>query len=534
MNRMSWSGAENANSTVVSTSAKTWRTVLLLLIVLGGGLIRLAGLYWGDGFRTSAIFDELNAYETALQTMAGQHPFYISQPHFNSGHIPGPLWTMFWVAPLHWSGQVQTVTAIMILLNTLVIYLVSVLAGRLFGERYRLWAALIYATAPWVVYFSVGCWNPEVLALLGVLLYLALWQVMTQPFSRSIFWVFLLLGVIPQFHMFVVFLVPPIFVLLGWRFKQLNKPWLVAGILTAGSLYLPYLLGEVAHGWQNTRLMLIGHDPLSWGCFKSLTTPIACLSNLFASALGTGLSEYGEFGERALGGVWVLALLNVLSLSLALVWVAAFLRSVKRSLRERQPMSPYLFVGLLLFGPLLLFVPASHSFNSRYCILLFPLMFLLPAVFVADLSLAGWRGRLMGAACLVTIVFNVVLSLAFFHDQQQEIATADYFIPSFPKMEQVYQTLKTQAGPAQAIRIDTSAFSALSKEPISDKRTRGVLALARYVEIREAAAQRSYVPGPSEILYARPVGNSFELTDRLFYEGNGLAIIAKKPVAVNL
>jgi hypothetical protein len=528
------SGSGNAAISQPSATATSWRTGLLLLIVLGGGLLRLAGLYWGEGYRISAIFDELNAYETTLQTMAGIHPLYLGQPHFNSGHVPGPLWTIFWIVPLRWSGSVQAVTAVMILLNTLTIYVVSVLAGRLFGERYRLWAALIYATSPWVVYFSVGCWNPELLAPVGALLYLALWQVMTRPFSRSIFWVCLLLGMLPQFHMFVVFLVPPVLLLLGLRFRQLNKTWLALGLLAAAALYIPYVLGEAAHGWQNTREVLAGHEPFSWGCLKSLSTPIGCLSNLIASAFGTDPAEYRDFANRACGGIVGLAILNVLSIGLAVVWIASFVQSIKRTWRDRQPLSPYLFVGILLFGPMLLFVLTGHSFNSRYCILLFPLLFLLPAVFIADLSFAGWPQRLLGGACVVTIVANIAVSLIFFHDQRQQIAGADYFVSSFPKMDMVYQTLKAQAGPGHPIRIDTSAFNGLNTHLVSDKRTRGVLALARYVEIREQAAQWSHVPGPSEILYARPAGKSFELTERLLYEGNGLAIIGKIPIAVNL
>ena len=39
---------------------------------------------------------------------------------------------------------------------------------------------------------------------------------------------------------------------------RLNVPWLVGGIVAGLALYLPYVFGEMAHGWENTRGMIFG------------------------------------------------------------------------------------------------------------------------------------------------------------------------------------------------------------------------------------------------------------------------------------
>ena len=235
--------------------------MLLLAIIVVGFLLRLAGLVWGQAYRDSNLFDELSAYENTLKFIAGdEQTRYLGQPHFSGGNVPGPLWTIFWSIPFRMGGT-DAVVLTLILLNTAVIYLTYRLALALFSERTALWAAALCATSPWAIYESVGKCNPQIMAFFGALLYLALWQVVTKPRSPLICWVCVLFAMMPQFHMFAVFLVPGILCLLWQRRREMNWQWLVAGLFVSSLLYLPYIWGEAHHGWQNTRAIFTADTP---------------------------------------------------------------------------------------------------------------------------------------------------------------------------------------------------------------------------------------------------------------------------------
>src|SRR5580693_5428347 len=174
---------------------KRIKIILLIGIIALGFLLRWASFYWGEGYEHSRIGDELEAYRYALGLRAGEErATYIGQPNFRGGKLAGPLWAWFWLAGLKIGGSPEAVCLLMLVLNTFVIYFVYRLAESILGSNYSLWAALFCATSPWAVFFSGGCWNPLIMAFFGGLLYWALWDVVTRPNSRSVFWVCVLLA----------------------------------------------------------------------------------------------------------------------------------------------------------------------------------------------------------------------------------------------------------------------------------------------------------------------------------------------------
>ena len=174
--------------------------------------------------------------------------------------MPGPLWALFWLAGLKIGGSPASVCLLVICLGTAVIYLVYRLAEKLLGPEYSLWAALFCATSPWAVHYSVGAWNPLPMAFLGGLLYLSLWDAVVGEKSPKIFWVCVILAVMPQFHMVVIFLAPAVLLLLALNASRIHWRWLAAGVVVSVALYVPYILGEMHHGWGNTHAILTGHQ----------------------------------------------------------------------------------------------------------------------------------------------------------------------------------------------------------------------------------------------------------------------------------
>jgi hypothetical protein len=507
------------------------RIVLLIGIMCLGLLLRLAGLYWGQAYQDKAMGDQMAAYRVALGLDAGEERArYIGQPKFKTGNLPGPMWALFWLAGLKIGGSPDTVCLMMIVLHTCVIYFVFCLAENIFGPRYSLWAALFFATSPWPVHYSIAAWNPIPMAFFGALLYLTLWDVVTQPNSRNIFWVCVLLGIMPQFHMIVMFTVPVVALLLYWSPSPLNRRWLAAGLLTAALLYIPYVMGEMRHGWENTRRILVGRLPVSFSVLKILTLPIADLSNLVSGATRRDLSEYRAFGDAWFGSFWILGAFNALSLTLSVIIIGTFLVRLVQSWRGkwRSPKRAFadapseVFVGSLLVLPLLLFVLSFSDFSSRYLIVQFPLLFLLPAVFmVRGLDRSRWRGPVR-MSMLLTIAFNVIFSLAYFKHQGTNIANGDYFLPSFRKMESIRQQLKADAGASYRVRIDEATFL----NTMTRKYTEGVMDLVEYVDLREQYDPLASQARMVKTYRVRTTGDALHATARVVCATNGIALIA--------
>ena len=239
-----------------SSSRAHWLT--LTAIIIAGFILRFYSLYVGQAYTYFAINDEVTALKYALGFLAGDHHMlYLGSPALNQGSIPGPLWAML-VAFLYKLGGNTAEGAIfgMIILNTLVIYLVYRLAREMMPNRYALLSSLLYSLSPWAIYYSAGLYNPIPLALLGVLLFLALWQTTQRNNSKAIFWVCIIAASIPQFHMIGIFYYPAILLLLIISPARLNKRWFIIGVIAGMALYLPYLMGEISNHWENTHKML--------------------------------------------------------------------------------------------------------------------------------------------------------------------------------------------------------------------------------------------------------------------------------------
>jgi hypothetical protein len=330
--------------------------------------------------------------------------------------------------------------------------------------------------------------------------------------------------------MIVMFIAPVVALLLWWSPSPLNRRWLAAGVLTSASLYIPYVMGEMRHGWENTRQILVGRLPVSFSVLKILTLPITDLSNLVSGATRRDLSEYRAFGDAWFGSFWILGAFNALSLALSVMIIGSFFARLGQTLQGnwRSPRLAFanapaeVFVGSLLVLPLVLFISSFSNFNSRYLIVQFPLLFLLPAVFmVRGLDRSRWRGPVR-MSMLLTIGFNVIFSLAYFKHQGTNIANGDYFLPSFRKMESIRQQLKADAGAGYRVRIDDATFL----NTMTRKYTEGVMDLVEYVDLRE---QYDPLASPARMVKTyrvRTIGDALKANARVVCATNGIALIA--------
>ncbi len=374
---------------------------------------------------------------------------------------------MFCATGLHLWGSIDGVVWAIILLNTAAIYLTYLLATRTVGFPAALWAALLVATSPEAIEFSVVVFNPVVMSFLGTCLFLALWQVVQWDRSRAAFWLLFLPLMMLQFHMSGLTLIPVIILVLCLKPARLNVAWLVGGIIAGLTLYLPYVFGEMAHGWENTRGMIFGGGGgYHLGVLHVFTSPLSFLVNYWGSRWTFSPTEYQEIGRACFGSFALLVIFNVVSAIVAGLLVIGAFREARNALRgfwcssratfARSPGMVFLTIGFVV--PLMCNLVNGKVFHARYCLVEIAPLFSLAAVAVVRwLSMPRIR-QIFLPPLLVTLSVNVWLVLALFRYQGKCIEQGAPFAPSFHNLENVYQALKVHAGTNQLIRVEDDEY----------------------------------------------------------------------------
>jgi hypothetical protein len=426
-------------------------------------------------------------------------------------------------------SNVDNALFIITILNSILIYFVYLLARQFLQPAYAILATFLFATSPWPVYYAVGLWNPIPLAILGVFLFLALWRVTQTDNSRSIFWVCLLVAVIPHFHMIGVFYIPAILLILFLSPKKLNKSYFLAGFIAACLIYLPYIIGEINHDWQNTQQVLTGSKGWSFSAIKIITAPITVLSNHPGRWAGDELQEFIKFGNTWFGSFYILLILNLISILTAaifLLWlIKSFFKlvnfhSFKQSF-NRQP--AIMFVVILLALPLLLFMITGHNYSTRYTIIILPLLFLIPAWYLQQARQTKFK-RFILKTLPIVVVTNFYLILVYYVHQYNEINNGQYLVSTFRKMETIRQDIRKNAGPQAYIRVDPTGYIRNTTDKIENAGT----ALAQYIDAYENYFQ-PHVKSGDKITYTI-VSADNEVKDRsmIAYSDNNTYIIREQ------
>ncbi len=444
-----------------------YRCAFWLIFSIGLAL-RLYAAIAGQGYHYFAIGDEILAYKVALGFLQGDPAsYYLGQPTFAGGHTPGPFWTLLWVGLYKLAGDsVPHASIAMAIFNSLAILLIYRLARHFLQPRFALFACLWFALAPWPIYHAAGMWNPMTLAVLGSILFLALYHVTQTDNSRWIILVCVMAALLPQFHMIGIFYLPAILLLLWLAPARLHRGNFVLGCLLGVAVYIPYLIGEMTHHWSNLQQILSGKDSFDAGVLKILTAPLTVLSNHPGRWAGDDLNESLTFANHWFGSYIVLIVLNIIAFAIALIatsfFITRFVRALKQargSLRLAYQQHPQIsFLGILLILPVLLFVLTGHNFSTRYTVIVFPLLFLLPAYYLQHAPHNRWR-KFVLYAMPITLAANMYLPVAFFTQQHQLITSGDYLVCSFTKLETLRDHIKAHAGADAFIKIDAQPYS---------------------------------------------------------------------------
>jgi len=504
--------------------------VTLVIIVTIGFLLRLWYLYAGHAYHYLAINDEITAYEFAMRFLAGDtSTYYLGQPDFAGGKAPGPYFTLSWVLVWLIGGKsLDGALFVILLFNSAVILLIYRFARCFLENRYALLTAALFATAPWTVYYAVGLWNPMLLAILGVLLLMSLWYTAVTDNSRMIFWVCIVLAIVPHFHMIGLFYFPAVLLVLYGMPAKVNIRWFAIGIVAGFVLYIPYLLGDALHGWQNLRAILSGdsQDTFSFSVLKILTAPATVLSSVPSRWVGPEFSETIEFGNRYFGSYIILIIVALISMLFSLYVVYAFLANLTGTLRRNKfslkrafnDQSSTVYLGIMLFVPLLMFLPTGHNYATRYTIIIFPLLFLILGMRIMRLYNSRYKKLLTGGIIFI-VLFNIYLHVVFSQHTSNMFQSGKQFMPSFRKLEEIRQQV--------ASNIDGVPVVSLSEKSLKLSELNKTLHVALpgyfniYYRYIDPAGDR-----PGVNLYISPDSVNISQQD-IVYRGNGIVLLRK-------
>jgi len=500
------------------------------MIFLIGFLLRFYWLHAGHAYHYLAINDEITAYGYAMRFLAGDSAtYYLGQPNFGGGNVPGPYFSLYWVTAFQLGGKsVEGALFVVLLFNSAVIALIYRLALYFHDNQHALLTSLLFATAPWTVYYAIGLWNPMPLVILGALLFISLWRTVHTDNSRSIFWVWIILAIIPHFHMIGLFYVPAVLLVLYALPTRLNRRWFVVGILAGITLYLPYLIGDGLHDWQNTRAIFAGEgkDSFSFSALKILTAPVAVLSNLPSRWNGPEFASYIAYGDHYFGSYIVLLIINLASVFFSLYVVYSFLGrffrlwrthrfSIRCAFAAKRDMA---FIGLMVFVPLLMFLPTGHNYATRYTIIIFPLLFILLTRGIQGLY-PSRLGGIVKVAVFFTVLFNSYLCLTFFNHTGNMLEAEKKFMPSFRKLEEIQKILaKTVDGtPTITLAKNTSTLSELDRALLA--------ALPAYIDIHYRFIEKDSgkIPIPLQLSQDRADTSDIKQQD-IVYRANGIIL----------
>ena len=326
----------------------------------------------------------------------------------------GPMEIYLLAIPAALSKDPRVATGFVGLLQMLAVLGTYFLASRYFGRTTGLIAAALYSFNPWAVQFGRKLWPDDMMPLLALLFFAALYAAVVQRRRYCLGLACALLAALILTHPSGIMYGPLLLLVvvvfwrrLGWRPLALGA---VLGLVVAS----PYLYDDYQYGFAN----LIGYASVPGG--GEVSIDLAGLNLLATLASDKGLREllpqaYGDnYVVPALGPLDGLAT-GLLCLGVAVALWRLWSRRPRSGGRAVGGWEEYLLLLLWFATPVLVTLRHSMTFVHSYFIVVWPLQFILIGLALsAGLELASrvLAGRLAKPRLLVAAgVVAVVLAL---------------------------------------------------------------------------------------------------------------------------
>lgn len=309
----------------------------------------------------------------------------------SEARVPGGLFHLLMAIPVLIYPDPIAPMLMTCILNVLALFLLFSLIRKHYGSEVALFTLLFALFNPFSVLFADRQWNPNLLIPIGTLWLFLITRISEGEPKWSWFFLFFLLVVSMQIHLSVAHLfVVTLLYLLFWREKKPNLKFSFIGVGVGLAFYVPYLVHEANHGFQNTRHLLF---QISKAHFMPLEALRACyyqvlyaageITYFVAKGYWFPMTEWGFYGKgggaeikRFLGDYWLFFV--AVSCISVIFCLAAHIYSLRTKLRKKAlPSLVFINIPILFLDTLL----SKKAFFPHYTILLFPLALVAVAEF---------------------------------------------------------------------------------------------------------------------------------------------------------
>lgn len=381
-----------------------WCRLILFLVIVAGLVLRVA-------YPNTTVFCEDQSYACALaEDIAGGH--FESAGLVNSGdfrNLPGFTYIM---AAVWWVWPSPTALLLFIsVANVLTVLASGYLMYRWVGATAALWGLAFLASAPWAIHYSRWIWSQHLLFPAALLVYVFLWDWLSNRRKWSAFDVIVSLTVLVHIHLIGVVVALAVGLLLLWVRPKLPLGALLAGVAVAIASVVPYLLDGNLGSPDGQRF---GYGEF-WRVFVGM-----CMN---VSGLGWQLefrAGYDAFTQALSWRRWPYEVIMCLPAILLLISVIAAIVEIRRR-RKHDP--DYRRRPLAIITALVILVPLSFDLlgmrtSPTYLPAWYPLPFVLMGWMMARVTERHRAPRLRHAARIAAVIV-VSVQLLFFAEQLQ-------------------------------------------------------------------------------------------------------------------
>ncbi len=351
----------------------------------------------------------------------------------------GPLYHYLLAIPLSLTGD-PVAGAVFISLSHLVALLALYrFAKEFYGARVALFASALFAVFPLTLFSSRLVWHAGLLPPLVILYMHALYRLVLKGQSAAVVLLLALLAVMTQVHLTSIALAAVALVAMLWFRPRVRIAHLAMGGAAFLVLYLPYVVYECAHRFENLRALLrFSASEQGVPGFDGLSSMFVALLLLFSRPL-TGFFAEGEWPRAFLAPFWALYYVEALLFAIGLMaclsrLITGWRRVGLNELAERQRAALLL---LWVSVPVLILGNKKTAIWWYYLDVVYPGPFILAGIALSSLPLLlrgvpAQRRMSRGLACLAAAI---VLSQAYFQlTFQRKLAERGEMTVAVPKL----------------------------------------------------------------------------------------------------
>ncbi len=369
-----------------------------MLVVVVGALVRLAWLH-----QATFLGDQAQLLSLARSALE-QHALPVTGIRSSIGTLNPPV-SIYLLLPFALSGDPLWATLGVALANIVAVALVYAIADRYAGRAAGVTAGLLYATAPWPVYFSRFVWQQNFLAPVVLLFFWTLCRGVLERRRGWLAWNVALWGVAVQLHPSAAPLALLTAVGVAATIRQLRWRDFAAASAALFVLFLPTLLWEAFSGGSDFTLLsayarlpaVVNGDALA-ALSTALTPPASGAfgpdTDYAAAYQVFGWLSWGLSSLYVLSVGWLLAVLGRRVLRARDVSLVARLRprwrrALEELARRAAPLPDWRLLALLALwqaAPLAAMLKHGKRIEDHYLLALLPAVFLLLGIFLAWLA----------------------------------------------------------------------------------------------------------------------------------------------------